>query len=407
MINKNKAAQSRQLVFSILLSFILLSCEESGTVGAGFINESEIVADTIMVSELPIKSVDPYLGKLIYSATGAFNDPILGEINAMALFKPSIIQGDIGDLPMDTKALLRLNIDIENIYGRQDREARFKVLRVADFWRGSAFKRSDEVSVVESDGGPIEQQVGEFTLADFDTTGFAELELSGNWKSDFIRFYNNDDANRDSVYRHEDFGLAIVPEDDANEIIYARISTSRLLLIDPADEDTTTNIMLDWATDIEITGGTAPANNVVLSNLYDQYLQFNFTDIAQNLDNNNFVRAELVLTANENALQNSLTENEERFETPPFRIQLGPSNDIAYDLGFNTISSTASYDEGKYRFDITELFNASIFADTDITEVYLYAGQNSGYLSFSSFFDVTADAANAPKIIIFNLESEE
>ncbi len=406
MIINNKAAQTRQLVFSVLLSFILLSCEESGTVGAGFISESEIVTDTITITKLPINTVDPYLGKLTYSAVGKFSDPIFGDIEAMALFKPSIIRGDIGDLSTNTKAILRLNADLDNKYGNQDNEARFRVLRVEDFWRGSAFTMSEQISVLEG-GGPIEAEVGEFSLADFDTTGFVEFELSGNWKSDFIEFYNNSAEDRDSVYRFEDFGLAIVPAADANEIIYTRFSTSRLLLIDEADEDTTTNIMLDWAYDIERTGGTSPANNLVLSNLYEQFLQFDFTNMAESLDNNNFVRAELVLTVNESALENSLSDNQARFENPPFRIQLGPSTDIAYDLGFNSISTTATYEEGKYRFDVTELFNAYIFGDTDISEVYLYAAQNNGYLSFSSFFDVSADVVNAPKIIIFNLENEE
>jgi hypothetical protein len=406
MIIKNKAALTRQLVFSVLLSFTLLSCEESGTVGAGFINESEIVADTITISQLPVNSVDPYLGKLNYSAVGKFNDPIFGNLDAMALFKPSIIRGDIGDLSIDTKAFLRLNADLENVYGTQDNEATFRVLRVEDFWRGSAFKMSDQVSVIEG-GGPIEAEVGEFSLADFDTTGFVEFELSGNWKSDFIEYYNNGNENRDSLYRFEDFGLAIVPATDANEIIYTRFSTSRLLLIDPADDDTTTNIMLDWAYDVERTPGTVPDDNLVLSNLYEQFIQFDFTDLAENLDNQNFVRAELVFKANEAAMANSLTENQGRLETPPFRIQLGPSTDIAYDLGFNSISTSATYEEGFYRFDITELLNAFIFAGTDISEVYLYAAQNGGYLSFNTFFDVTASEDNAPKIIIFNLENEE
>lgn len=406
MIINNKAARTRQLVFSVLLSFVLLSCEESGTVGAGFISESKIVADTISVTELPLNTVDPYLGKLTFSAVGKFNDPIFGDIEAMTLFKPSIIQGDIGDLSTDTKAILRLNADLDNIYGTQDNDATFRVLRVEDFWRGSAFKMSDQVSVLEG-SGPIEAEVGTFTLAEFDTTGFVEFELSGNWKSDFIEFYNNDDEDRDSVYRFEDFGLAIVPADDANEVIYTRISTSRLLLIDEAEADTTTNIMLDWAFDVERTGGTVPANNLVLSNLYEQFIQFDFTDVAESLDNNNFVRAELVLTENVPALENSLSDNQSRLENPPFRIQLGPAIDIAYEIGFNSISTSASYEEGKYRFDVTELFNAYIFGDTDISEVYLYAAQNNGYLSFSSLFDVSASGANAPKIIIFNLENEE
>jgi hypothetical protein len=404
MLKKIQAAQIRQLIFSLLVLVAFVSCEESGTVGAGFVDESEIVIDTILVSNLPFNTTDPFLGKLTYSPVGSFSDPLYGDIEAMGLFKPSIIRGEIGDITTETQAILRLNVDIENVYGNQTTDGTFKVYRVADLWRGSAIRMSDDIGIINIDGGPITSaEIGEFAFADVDTTGFVELPLGGTWKSDFVGFYNNADQNRDSLYRYEDFGLAIVPEDDVDKVIHTRFSTSRLLLIN-ADQDTSTNILLDWAYDIDITGGTTPNGNITLSNTFNPFLDIDFTPIAQQLSNNNFIRAELVLTPDSTTISSSLTETQKRTENPPFRVQLGPSDDIAYDLGFNTINTRGVIEEGLYKFDITGLFNAFIFGETDISEIYLYAGQNQGYLGFNTFFGFNADASAVPKVLIYNLE---
>lgn len=405
MLNNFKAARIRQLVFSLIILFAFVACEESGTVGAGFVDESSIVIDTISVSELPFSNTDPFTGKLTNSPVGSFNDPIFGEIEAIGLFKPSIILGDISNLPVDVKTVLRLNVDIDNVYGNQTTDGTFKVYRVGDLWRGSAIRMSDDPEILTASGGPIvSSEVGEFRYADIDTTGFIELDLEGPWRTDYIEYYNSDAEDRDSTYRFEDFGLAIVPDTDVDKVIYTRFSTSRLILIDEANQDTSSNIMLDWAYDIDLTGGNSPEGNITLSNTFNPFLTINFTPVANQLSNNNFVRAELVLTPDSTSMEASLATNQKRTENPPFRVQLGPSNDIAYDLGFNTTNSIGTIEEGIYKFDITGLFNAYLFGETDISEIYLYAGQNQGYLGFNTFFGFNAPSNAVPKVLIYNLE---
>ncbi len=407
MHKHTKAVRIGRLIFSIVVLVAFVSCKESGTVGAGFVGESDIIVDTIGVSELPQTTADAFTGKLTYSPVGQFSDPLFGDIEAVALFKPSIIKGDIGDLPINTEAILRLNIDLNTIYGNQTTDGNYKVYRVDELWRGSAIRISDEIDIIDGAGGPIEAEVGEFTYSDIDTTGIVEVQLEGAWKRDFIEFYNNADANRDSVYRFEDFGLALIGETDVDKIIYPRFSTSRLLLINPEEADTTSNIMLDWGYDIDITGGTTPVGNISLANTFNPFLTIDFAPIADQITNNNFVRAELVLTPDSLALKNSLTEIQQRTDNPPFRIQLGPSDDIAYDLGFNATNSRATIEEGIYRFDITGLFNAYLFGETEISEIYLYAGQNQGILGFNTFFGFNADPSAVPKVLIYNLEETE
>lgn len=111
-----------------------------------------------------------------------------------------------------------------------------------------------------------------------------------------------------------------------------------------------------------------------------------------------------MLTPDSTALSESLTDDQKRTENPPFRVQLGPSSDLAYDLGFNATNSRGTIEDGLYKFDVTGLFNASIFGETDISEIYLYAGQNQGYLGFNTFFGLNAIESAVPKVLIYNLE---
>lgn len=410
MLKNLRATKVMRLILYFSFPLLFLTCKENGSVGAGFIDESKVKIDTVLVSELPLENTDPLLGRLINSPLGTFNDLLFGDIHAISFFKPSIIQGESGDLPIDAIAILRLNVDIDNIYGNQTSNGSYKVYRIGNEWRGTAFKMSDEIDITISDDpiGPISNSlIGKFNYSDIDTTGFVEFELDGAWKTDFIQFYNSDEVDRDSTYRFEDFGLVIVPEDDVDKVIYTRFSTSRLLLINELEQDTTTNVMLDWAYDIDISNGNPPESNLTLSNTFTPFMNFDLTPIAAQITNNNIIRAELVLTPDSTTISTSLFDNQKRTENPPFRVQLGPSNDIAYDLGFNTTNSRGIITDGIYKFDLTGLVNAYLFGDTDISEIYLYAGQNQGYLGFNTFFGFDADETAVPKVLIYYLEGVE
>jgi hypothetical protein len=416
MFKNLRATKVMQLILYFAFPLLFIACEENSSVGAGFVDESKVKIDTILVSELPLENTDPLLGRLVYSPLGTFNDPLYGNIHAVSLFKPSIILGESNEVSTDAIAVMRLDVDIEiidkrrtvKVYGNQTSNGSYKVYRVGNQWRGTAFKMSDEVDIQDQSIGPIfEAEVGEFNYSDIDTTGFVEFELNGPWKTDFIQFYNSDEPDRDSTYNFEDFGLVIVPEDDVDKVVYTKFSTSRLLLIDETEEDTTVNVMKDWAYDIDISDGNSPESNLTLSNTFTPFMNFDLTPIAAQITNNNIIRAELILTPDSTTISSSLTNSQQRTENPPFRVQLGPSNDIAYDLGFNTTNSRGISSDGVYKFDLTGLVNAYLFGDTDISEIYLYAGQNQGYLGFNTFFGFDADETAVPKVLIYYLEEAE
>jgi hypothetical protein len=301
-----------------------------------------------------------------------------------------------------------LVIDANNYYGNKSLEGEFKVFRVNEFWRGSSFQMSEDLEVLKNETNQLTiTEVGNFKLNEFDTLGIAEFSLGGTWKSDFIKFFNNTE-DRDSIYKYDDFGLAIVPENDVQKIIYTKFNQSKLLIISPEqdsiDRDTSINTISDWAFDLEALHGSAPEENITLNNTYNPFLNLDLTYTANNIKNKNFFKAELLLTVDSTIVNESLNVNEIRTINPPFRVQIGPASDIAYSLGFNTSGVTASIDNNVYRFDITDVLNAYIYGNTEISDIFIYAAQNNGYLGFNTFFGENTALEARPKILIYNVE---
>ena len=251
-------------------------------------------------------------------------------------------------------------------------------------------------------------RVGNFALNDVDTTNFIDIPLSGSWINDYRSYYNSTSSLRDSTYRYSDFGLAIVPDQGADQMAFFGMGSSQLMIFEAdTSADTLSQAMVDWGYDLTRGDDTAPAENITLFSTLENYLAVDFSEKINEIEGSNFVRAELVLTEDSLRLSSTLNPGETRTDYPDMRIRLSSANDLAYDLAFNSSSSLASYSDGKYRFNLTSLFNANIFGSTDVDNLYVYAAPNSGVLGFNTFYGVSASRTNAPKLLIYRLETEE
>ena len=403
MFSNTKAALTRQLAFSLMLLSVVISCKDS-SVGSGFVEESVIVVDTIYVSNFPMQSADAYSGKLSYSPVGKFDDPLFGELESFAFFRPDIDNSD-SDSVLNESTILKLRLYVYQTiqYGDTLDNPSFSIYRVGSPWRGAAYKMSDEITLQDQ-----VNKVGSFTLSEVDTTGFIDVELTGTWKEDYKTFYNNEEDDRDTTYQDNDFGLALLPDDGAERIVYLGLGSSSLMVFEPdTSSDTLYQAMLDWGFDFSRENETVADDHISLFSTLERFYTLDFTDEVSNLVNSNFVRAELVLTEDSLSMQESLEANEVRNEDLVMSLRLSSAVDIAYDLAFNSASSSGGYDSGDYRFNLTTLFNANIFGSTDIDNIYLYAHPSGGILGFNTFFGPTADKRDAPKLLIYRLESEE
>ena len=398
MYSKTKAALVRQLAFSLTILGILVACEDPGSVGGGFVTESEVKVDTILIQNIETETVAPYLGQRTYSAIGKFADPLFGDIDAFTFFKPSITRNDT----MLTSAVsLKMSLNlITSVYGDSSTAGTYSVFRVNEIWKGTSFTNDRDLTY----GTEV---IGQFNDADVDTLGNVLFELSGTWRDDYINFYNSDDSLRNSIYRDGDFGLAIVPDAGNNKIIYANMVNSRLMIED--DSVTTSNGILDWGFKTNKGADNAAPGRINIYNTYENYIKINLENVVANFDGKNFVRAELIFAEDTLTMNSTLNAAEVRTKSPGLVLKLGPVDDKAYSFGFTSITTNQNglYDDGKYVFRLTETLTDNLFGDTEITEAYIFPYSNSGVLGFSSLYDVGAPEDLAPKLIVYTLDKGE
>jgi hypothetical protein len=403
MIINNKAARTRQLVFSILLSFVLLSCEESGTVGPGFINESKIVVDTLALSSFTIQSIDAYTGRLAVAPVGFFSDQLYGDLEARSYIKPSISNTSSAQFGDTVSISLALNFDQNNIYGDTLNDASFSVYRITEQWRGSAMQQSTLLATDMVDGSPAMNRVAQFSTADMDTSGIISVELSNDWEIEYLQYFNSDESNRDSTYFYENFGLAIIPDEGGKSISYIRFGSSNLRIITPGNDTTSVQVQ-DWAYTVEREGGNVPGSHFTFNTLNDPYLFIDLEQVAESIDNQNFARAEIVFVPDTTLMQESLGASEVRTNPGVLLFQTLENTDLAFELGFASNPTVASTIDANYRVNVTSPINDYLFGNSEAANTAIYMAQNSGYLGFRSVYGIGAESSVEPKILIFNIE---
>tara|TARA_R110000868_G_scaffold408293_5_gene691006 strand:- start:36553 stop:37752 length:1200 start_codon:yes stop_codon:yes gene_type:complete len=396
---KTKAATLWRLAFSISFISIFIACQDPGSLGGGFIEKSEINIDTIQVTTLNASSQNAYLGRLSRSATGRFQDDLVGDIEAISFFKPSI-QRSSDTLLFDSNTNLSLRLQVvENVvYGDTTTTGNYSIYRVNSLWRGSAFRNSMDITVDEG------ELIGQFSDASLDSNGIVQLELSGSWKDDYINFFNMPDETRDAAYKAGDYGLAVVPDAGNSKVVYISYALSNLTAF---GSDTTSRTILDWGVDLERSGALNSPGRIILDSTFDTVFRVNLAEVADQIGNRNFARAELELKIDTLALKNSLDVNEIRTSPLGLGLKLGPFDDVEYELGFSSSDLTTVNFEGSYRFTVTTLLNNYLFGEAPISDVYLYLSATSGNLAYTSIFAGDTNQDNNPKLIIYGVESGE
>ena len=395
----DKAVSKRWLIFFILVFFGMTACDETYTVGVDFIQESAIEIDTVLIDQIDFINIDPYLGKLTYSALGSFQDPLFGQLISTLYFKPSINASNTDTVLDDMSFELKLRIMKDEIYGDTSSTAVFDVYRIQNNWHGPSFRQSTEVDLEL-------ERIGGFNDTDIDTNGNVHVALGGSWDAFYREIFNiDDDSTRLTRYAEEDFGLAIVPKNTTNRIRFATLSTSRLLVI--GQEDTSSYGMQDWAYKIERGDVDPIPNRMLLHNTFEKVIKIDIKNIGKQLPNNNFVRAELVLEEDTTRASTSLSEHEQRLNVPGFRMSEGDFIDLAYQFGFSDENIINGYpSRGRFRFDITRLLNDQIYNNNPIKDSYIYPYVNAGYIGSNILYNNEASSDKRPRLIIHSIKSE-
>jgi hypothetical protein len=385
-------------------------CEDPGVVGSTFIDENgNLVTASFPLDEFTPLSDPSYSGELTYMPVGRYRDPVFGEITSIGLIRPeldSITFSAISEL--DT---MRIHFSFApDVYGDTAATAFFDVYEITEPWRGKELRYGDQVAFNDFN------KVGSFEVKQGET---AEFEVSTEWRAKYEDFLYGGRADADSAYKYEMPGLAIVPD---------LTRSQKVLFLNPQDnavgagEETATRLVVTDTTGSSLfvqmeDWGVAMTRNaqnveflpeegqIILHNTLEQYIKLDFSLSEERLLTKNLARVELVVYENSDFLEGSLPEGHVRPEALTaslFLIDKGDPDEVIFSSG--PLFAAAKGSDNTYRFNLTSYANAFLFDTLATTDYYLALESNTGLLTSTLIYGLSANTVQQPKIVVTAVE---
>lgn len=395
------------LIFSLT---ILNGCDTSGSVG------SEIITDdgstntlTVDVNNITLLDTPTFSGRLPHSSIGFIEDPVYGTIQSSAVIKPVISRAQVDTLTEDDSMLLKLIFN-PAVYGNENTVSEFEIFETDEIWRGTQVRYGDEITFDR------QKKVGEFLVtADEDTV---TVELSDEWKDNFAEFFNSNSADRDSTYRQNFAGLAIVPTQNNEAIRFLKHSADeeedeitsflvRSTSVDEDGEEVTEDEILDardWASVFSRTNEPESENSFVVHNT-NNVLRMKLELPEDELSGKNIVNAQLFLYKN-----NSPDNSTPNITRPPLtQVRAHIFDEEPADLMAEIFTTNAAFftnneeEEELFGINITQFVLDEVYGSQENRELYITIQAVNGLLYSTHLFD-TSDSTLNPKIVITTVE---
>lgn len=401
--------QSHFWLVLILAAIVAMGCEDTGSVGGSLSPEDDRVnVKKVDVTNIQVLNEDGYSGRLNNSAAGYIEDPFFGTIEAATLLKPSInpdLLPEIAD-----NSTMRLQLVINPILYGQDQRVNYNIYQAGQIWRGNQLNYNDPVDI---DTGLL---VGSFSARGEDTLS---VNLSSAWVSMYRDFYNSESANRDSLYRYNFPGLAIVPEGQNQRVHFFRqqvasndtldLGVSQFLVENPEDSLSGTIPVSDWGTSMTRTNQPERDNSFVLHNTFETVLKMELDLDPADFEGEEIVNAQLMFFENDE--YTSLLPSS--FNRPAARTMrahafVNEPDNIGNDLFARTPQLTATRDEnGVYKMNLTDLVLGQLFGESEIPALYFSIQTNNGILLSTEIFNHNGPEDKTPRLVITTLKAED
>jgi hypothetical protein len=408
---------SKKSGYSLITAFILLftltilnGCDTSGSVGSDIIDDDGSTSTvTVDVNNITLLDTPTFSGRLPHSSIGFLEDPVYGTVQSSAVIKPVISRAQIDTLTEDDSMLLKLIFN-PIVYGNENTVSEFEIFEADEIWRGTQIRYGDDLAINQ------QNKVGEFRLtADEDTV---TVELSDEWKTGFAEFFNSSSADRDSTYRQNFTGLAIVPSQNNQNIRFLKHSandeddeiTSFLVRSTSVDEDgdeVTEETILDardWASVYSRSNEPEPENSIVVHNT-NNVLRMKLDLPDDELTGKNIVNAQLFLY--KDSAPDSTTPNITRPPLTQVRAHIfdAQPDDVMAEIFTNNAIFFTNNEEEEELFDIniTQFILDEVYGSQENRELYITIQAVNGILYSTHLFGTTDDTLN-PKIIITTVE---
>jgi len=390
----------RYLLFSVLSCLALFGCEDPGVVGSGFVQTgTEIKVDTLDISNMETQQFSHFSGRLSFISAGRFDDPIFGDLEAIGLLKPGLTSSGGDTMQTGANVKLRLFVNQAEAYGRQEAQAEFDLVELDQVWRGKEWRINDPVQLDAA--GPV----GSFTLDEQDSV---DVTLSSQWAEKYRNFFESEAADRDSLYRVQFPGLAVVPRNSAR-IIPFYADSSRFIIENP-DEDTLEVSPGDWAYSLNRINQQAPPSGTFMTHsTLENVFNFDMQLDREALGSVNISRVELAFFEDADFLANSLPAGAVRPGIGNARLHLAePGNvPVAIDPGTPVVTGQYNPDDNSIRFNLTTFVNGVLLDEISPSlKFYVTIQTNNGIIRSSALYNNQGPAARKPKLIVTSIQNE-
>ncbi len=402
------------LLASLCLTGWMTGCKDPTPLDGGFLDPGPgLEIRTVPVESVEPYSVESYAGRHRVMGIGRYDDPLFGEYLSIGVIKPAIDTLKTGSrIEEEVPFRLRLVFSSE-IYGDPASTASFNLYPVTEPWRGAELRFGQSLPYDET------RPVGSFTAgAALDTI---LVDLDREWVEEYNQFLSMKESERDSLYRDQFHGLAIVPDASVSKVIFPLVRP----LTGETDDDTKFvrfvagdegggdedgrkfQSVLDWGALQFRSEPATEAQGLIAHSTLDRTLQIHPGLDEERLGSRNLASAMLVLNENLDLMEQSLPPGHKRPEISRMSIHIvswGSVNDAVFT---RPPDFTAESDEGSFRFDITSWVNSLLFDQQPEGNLYLTAGTAGGIPFSTLLYDASApDEEKRPKILITAVKSD-
>ena len=401
--------KSNRLTFSVLLflsAWIVTSCDETPIVGGDFSPDDVIVnADTIKISNLKLASSPSFSGNLSYVTTGAVNDPVFGEIRTTALLRPGIVRAaqvdTIGENPS-----ARLTLDISNRYGSTAIPAVYNIVELGRPWRSTSW-RYDSIPDLAKNPDLSDKVIGQFTLTEDDSIS---VRLSDDWAIRYREiFLMPVSSERDSLYRFDMPGLAIVPAPGTDMMFSVQPSRSRLVISSGDGLRDLSKEMNSWAVSMERkeTGPLAQGSSKPVFNTMTSMLEIDIDLSKEFLGTTNFSRVEMVIYDDTLGMQQGTPPDYVRPRSETIRIFLLEPDQLFYSISADPrFQANRREEDSSYRIPLTSFANERLRSGASTRKFYAITGGNDGRI-LPALLSGPDDPHRQPKLLITSISRQQ
>lgn len=388
-----------RLIFPLFLTIVVgifSACNDNTIVGSELSPDPVTVgADTIYLSDVSVVRSPAFSGNLPHVTAGAVEDPIFGSISATALIRP-VLSREVGVDTIGENAVARLNLNIMELYGPEDKPVEFEIIETARRWRGSSW-RYDSIPDLKHPN----VVVGSFQVTGADSVS---VRLSDEWTKRYREiFLLRESDYRDSLYLADLPGLAIVPVNSDSRLVF--MEAGRITISFTADDGTRdlSRGLASWAVSMEHNppDGSLTGTSLPVDNFFGHIICLDVPFTEDFLGSRNLSRLELVLY--EDTLRLNM-QDPPGFERPrPENVRMYYLNEdqINYAiLGDPRLQTSKRSEDNSFRLPLTSLANERLHRSPDTTrKLYLTTGANDGRI-IPAMITGPDDPARPPKLLV-------